>query len=58
MRLSDQGARTLAISGRSAGDSIHTASAAGIPASDTPAPRRSVRHAAPNAAETSTAPDA
>ncbi len=58
MRLSDQGARTLTVSGSSAGDSIQTASVAGIPASCTPAARSTVTHAAPNAAETRTAPHA
>ena len=58
MRLSDKGARTLAISGRSTGDSIQTASAVGISASDTPAARSIVSHAVPNAAETRTTPHA
>ena len=58
MRLSDQGASTLAVSGSSAGDSTQMASVAGIPANDTPAARSIVSHAAPNAADTTTAPHA
>src|SRR5262245_49550386 len=48
----------MAIIGNSAGDSIQTASVVGIPASWTPADRRTVTHARPNAAEARTAPDA
>src|SRR5688572_25428998 len=58
MRLSDQGASTLMVSGNNAGVSIHTASVAGSPASGTPAARSTVTHAAANAAETRTAPHA
>ena len=58
MRLSDQGARTLAIRVSSIGDSIQTASVVGIPANWTPAARSTVTHAAPKAAETRRAPHA
>ena len=58
MRLSDQGARTLAVRGSSAGDSIQAAFVVGIPASCTPAARSIVTQAAPNAAETRRAPQA
>ena len=37
MRLSDQGASTLAVSGSSTGKRVQTASVAGIAVSDTPA---------------------
>ena len=56
MRLSDQGARTLAISGSSAGDTAEMAFIADIPSSCTPAICSTVSHAAPNAAEIATAP--
>src|SRR5688572_177943 len=58
MRLSDQGARTLAIRVSSTGDSIQTVSAFGIPASWMPAVRSTVTHAAPKAADTTIAPHA
>src|SRR5688572_20504819 len=58
MRLSDQGAATLAIRGNNAGDSIETAFVADIPASCTPAMCSTVTHAAPNAADIATAPPA
>jgi hypothetical protein len=56
MRLSDQGARTLAIRGSNAGDATEMAFIADIPASCTPAMCSAVSHAAPNAAEIATAP--
>src|SRR5687768_2375706 len=58
MRLSDQGASTLTVSGSSAGNSVQRTFVVDIPASCTPAAGSTVTHAAPNAAETSTAPPA
>ena len=54
MRLSDQGASTLAVSGNSVGHSHETTNVADIPASGTPA----ARSASANSAESSSSRDA
>ena len=55
MRLSDQGARALAITGSNAGDTTEMAFVGDIPAICTPAMCSAVSHAAANAAEIATA---
>jgi hypothetical protein len=55
-RLYDHGASTLIVSGSSAGNSIRSASAAGLSASDSPAAPSIVSHAAANIADSRTTP--